>query len=257
MLTPEIAGRSHGNGAPMVLIHGVGMCGDYWVSVEEDLAKSFSLTVIDLPGHGASPCLSYEEPTLAVYTDCVSEVLSKISDSTIIVGHSMGAVIALDLAVRYSNLTGGIAVLNGIYRRSREAQKSIDARVQQLITPSEKTIDSSATLTRWFGKEPTGKNAVANDLCKAWLEQMDPAGYRDAYRAFANADAPMDDQLQNISCPALFVTGSLEPNSTPTMSLSMSELLPNAKCVVVDGAKHMMSMTHADEVTRSIIDAFQ
>lgn len=247
-----IACYQTGSGPAMTLIHGVGMNASYWDNITAELKSHFSLTVIDLPGHGNSKQLDIHNPALADYTDVITNV---INSNSIIVGHSMGALIALDFAVRYKQLTTGIAILNGIYRRDDAAVQSIQKRVSALATTQ--SSDPTATLARWFGDSPTGTDAVAADQCRQWLYEIDPVAYADAYRAFAYADAPADNQLSNIQCPALFMTGSREPNSTPDMSSAMSRLVPDADCRIVDGARHMMSLTHGKETSRGIIEFFK
>ena len=235
----------------MLLVHGVGMNSQYWDNVRDHLAQHFAVRILDLPGHGMRDCLNNDDPTLFEYTDAIA---NDIDQPTIITGHSMGALIALDMAVRYKSKTTGIAVLNGIYRRDRAAINAVRKRAAQLN--SEDIPDPAATLVRWFGTEPTGTDARAADNCNNWLTSVNPAGYRSAYRAFANADAPTDEQLAGIECPALFITGSDEPNSTPAMSKKMSELVPDAKCITIAGARHMMSLTHGAATTHAIIDFF-
>lgn len=238
----------------MLLIHGVGMRAEYWSNLEPVLARDFSLTVIDMPGHGENPAFEEIDPVLSRYTDSMAEICNVIEQPVIVVGHSMGALIALELAVRYADHVAGIAVLNGVYRRSSESLKAINARVAELS--SLKLTDPTATLERWFGKAPEGINAQSAEACRGWMGSANKAGYRDAYHAFANADAPTDDELRNIKCPALFMTGALEPNSTPAMSESMSQLVPDSTCIVVDEARHMMSMTHGAQVITALTEQF-
>lgn len=253
-ITDGITGWSQGQGPAMLLIHGVGMRADYWTNIVPALARNFSLTVIDMPGHGESRAFEETDPELWRYTDSIAEVCAVVSQPVIVVGHSMGALIALDMVVRYSDHVTGIGVFNGVYRRSHESLKAIHARVAELSAL--KATDPSATLERWFGQTPEGINAQSADACRGWLADANKAGYRDAYRAFANADAPTDEQLQQIKCPALFMTGALEPNSTPAMSQSMSQLVPDSACIVVDEARHMMSMTHGAQIVAALVERF-
>ncbi len=261
-LTSGVVGRCHGRGPNMLLIHGVGMQSDYWRNIEPALAQHFTLSIIDLPGAGGSALLDHEDPPLSLYTDKVSDVLAMQESPAIVVGHSMGALIALDLAVRYPLLVAGIAALNGVCRRSIEAQSAIDARVAELTQSLKNNeqlgsaIDSAATLERWFGERPTGDYATARELCKAWLQSTEPAGYLAAYTAFAKADAPTDQELQRISCPALFITGADEPNSTPAMSRHMSKQVEGSQCIIIENAKHMMTMTHRQEVLDALVNCF-
>jgi pimeloyl-ACP methyl ester carboxylesterase len=74
---------------------------------------------------------------------------------------------------------------------------------------------------------------------------VDASGYRDAYRAFAAEDGPSEQDLKNLHCPALFLTGANEPNSTPAMSRRMGELAPQGRSEILSDAAHMLPMTHA------------
>ena len=51
-LSRHIHGWTGGEGEPLLLIHGVGMRADYWSNIVPTLANTFSLTVVDMPGHG-------------------------------------------------------------------------------------------------------------------------------------------------------------------------------------------------------------
>ncbi|MDN3722137.1 hypothetical protein QW131_30475 [Roseibium salinum] len=95
----------------------------------------------------------------------------------------------------------------------------------------------------------------ARAACRRWLTGVDPAGYRAAYRVFAQEDGPSDTDLGRLASPALFMTGSREPNSTPKMSEQMAALAPKGAAQIVEGAAHMMPMTHAQEVN-AVIAAF-
>ncbi len=253
-LAPGVIGWQHGQGPSMLLIHGVGMHAEFWSNIESELAQSFALSVIDMPGHGESLPLDINVPQLPDYTDCIARILPVIAQPVVVVGHSMGALIAMDMAVRYKQQLAGIAVLNGVYRRSSDALLSIQNRVAELS--STKPADPTATLERWFGKNPRGIDALSATACRRWLAEVNIKGYHDAYRAFANADAPADSLLQQVPCPALFMTGELEPNSTPAMSESMNRLVPDSVCKVVDGARHMMPMTHGDHLISALRERF-
>jgi pimeloyl-ACP methyl ester carboxylesterase len=80
------------------------------------------------------------------------------------------------------------------------------------------------------------------------LRNTDPAGYSDAYRIFAAEVGAADTDLNAIQCPVLCLTGGDEPNSTPDMSRKIVELAPKARAEIIDGAAHMLPMTHASKV---------
>ena len=70
----------------------------------------------------------------------------------------------------------------------------------------------------------------------------EPSGYAAAYHAFAHAEETYAARLDEITCPALFLTGELDPNSTPAMTRAMAAATPHGHAVVLHGQRHMANM---------------
>lgn len=236
---------SLGAGPQVVLIHGVGLRAEAWAGQLAALAKTYRVLAVDMPGHGECARLN-DNPQMADFTDAIAEILTEPS---VVIGHSFGAMIALDIAHKFPDSVLGVAALNGIFRRDDAAKEAVLARAASLDGKS--MADPSTTLLRWFGAAPSD----ARDACHDWLCQVDPAGYRDAYRVFAAEDGPSDSALKIMCCPALFLTGENEPNSTPHMSRQMADKAANGTAIVLEGAAHMLPMTHASQVT-AILEQF-
>ena len=242
----NLAAIQAGEGPLVILLHGVGLQAEAWNAQIDSLASHFAVVAPDMAGHGDSAPL-HGSTTLTAHSDLVA---SAIEQPALVVGHSMGAMIALDLAVRFPDKVRGVAALNAIYRRSPEAAAAVRERADGL--DGESRPDPTGTLARWFGDEASPEA----EACRAWLTAVDPQAYREAYAVFAREDGPGDADLAALACPALFCTGAAEPNSTPAMSRAMAELAPRGKAVVVPGAAHMMPMTHATEVNDILLNFF-
>lgn len=240
----SLAAICAGEGPCVLLIHGVGLCADAWAHQIDALASACRVIAVDLPGHGNSPQL-VGQPDIAAYTDMMSAL---VTEPTVVVGHSMGAMIALDLASRSAPLITGVAALNGIFERNADAARAVQGRAASLDGLS--VTDPAPTLDRWFG----ASTSLARDACHRWLSSVDPLGYKRAYYAFAQSDGASREVLATLRVPALFMTGSEEPNSTPAMSEAMAKLAPLGRARIVDGAAHMMPMTHSDEVNVALLD---
>lgn len=236
-----------GSGPQVVLIHGVGLRAEAWAGQLAVLAKTCRVLAVDMPGHGECARLNCN-PQMADFTDPIAAVLTEPS---VVIGHSFGAMIALDIAHKFPDRVRGVAALNGIFRRDDVAKEAVLARATSLDGKS--MADPSTTLTRWFGATPS----VARNACHDWLCQCDPAGYCDAYRVFATEDGPSESALKTLRCPALFLTGRNEPNSTPHMSRQMADKAPNGTAIVLEGAAHMLPMTHASQVTAILAQFIQ
>ncbi|MFK7869536.1 MAG: alpha/beta fold hydrolase [Roseobacter sp.] len=232
-----------GAGPTVLLLHGVGLCADAWHRQIDALAPHFQVIAPDMPGHGHS------RPSASPWgiSDYGDHVMGCTDRPVMIVGHSMGALIALDLAIRYRDRVRGVAAFNAIWRRSTEAAAAVRARADQLDGCT--APDPSGPIARWFGDAPSPQRSA----CAQWLRDVNPSDYKMAYTAFATSDGPPDAALRQIACPALFMTGALEPNSTPKMSHAMAALAPQGHALIVDEAAHMMPMTHADAVNSALL----
>ncbi|WP_425404423.1 alpha/beta fold hydrolase [Hwanghaeella sp.] len=239
-----------GTGDPVILIHGVGLNADSWGAQIDALAKRFSVTAIDLPGHGQSKRL-VAYAGMEDWVDTIAAGLAEIAPPYRIAGHSLGALLTLHLAVRYPDLCERLALLNTIHRRSPKAASAVKARARALRDNGRS--DPVPTLERWFGADLDSAPARA---CRTWLETVDAPAYAEAYALFAEGDSPPDDALAGLACPALFLTGAAEPNSTPAMSEELAALVPKGRALIVPDAAHMAMMTHPATVNGALIDFF-
>mgnify|MGYP001563362020 CR=1 FL=1 len=239
----NLSAISEGTGLQILLIHGVGLRAEAWNGQIDALAQNHRVVAVDMPGHGESRVPS-TTLKLAEYTD---EIAAGIAEPTIVIGHSMGAMIALDLAARHADHILGVAALNAIFERENAAAEAVRSRADSLDGVT--STDPKPTLDRWFGETSSAERAA----CQNWLTSVDPAGYQLAYHAFAYNDGPKRQDLSNLSCPALFMTGSDEPNSTPEMSERMAAIAPEGEAVIASNAAHMMPMTHVDEVNAALL----
>mgnify|MGYP001811634851 CR=1 FL=1 len=244
----EVGGLSaivSGTGPSVVMIHGVGLRAEAWNRQIEALEPFLRVIAIDMPGHGDSAPLKEAAPALSDFSDALAAALT---EPALVFGHSMGAMIALDLAIRFPDRLRGVAALNAVFNRSAAASKAVQARAENLDGTSR--VDPAGTLLRWFGDV----DSPEKEACRMWLCGMDPSEYRKAYHVFATEDGPRRDDLSALTCPVLFATGSSEPNSTPEMTREMASLTPRGRSEIVDGATHMMPMTHADEVNPILLE---
>src|SRR5919112_4365458 len=100
MTATLLAWERIGEGEPLVLLHGIGTTRDDFVRVRTRLAAEYEVLTVDLPGHGTSPSLG-TAPTVAALTDAVAADLDALGRPRVhLLGNSLGARIALELAQR-------------------------------------------------------------------------------------------------------------------------------------------------------------
>ncbi|MDH4441494.1 MAG: alpha/beta hydrolase [Rhizobium sp.] len=238
-----------GRGAPLILIHGVGMTLDAWLPQIEALSGSFEVIAADLPGHGGSATLA-DGSDLPAFVRRFTRFLTEIDRGPVsVAGHSMGALIAGGLAVEAPALVYRVALLNGVHRRDAVARDAVRQRAAEIGTGG---FDREAPLRRWFGEGHEHEAAYA--LSRRLLAQVDQQGYATAYTAFANGDAVYADRWSEVTCPALFLTGEGDLNSTPDMARAMAASTRSGRAVVIQGHRHMVNLTAPQAVNDALSD---
>jgi pimeloyl-ACP methyl ester carboxylesterase len=109
----KLAYEESGRGAPpIVLVHGLGCDHTHLAPQLAHLSARHRVVAVDLRGHGASdaPEQGY---TLAAFTDDLVWLCDELGVyKPVVIGHSMGGIIALDLAARYPDVPTAITMLD-------------------------------------------------------------------------------------------------------------------------------------------------
>jgi len=241
------AWSSWGEGEPIVFIHGVGMNQCIWTPQVNGLRDSFRVITYDMMGHGLSR-LTSDPSDIGDYAAQLLRLLDNLSiDRVHVVGHSMGALIALEMAVAYGARCKSVTALNSVYCRSSEQRRSVQKRAEELLSKG-KPNSVKGTTNRWFGDPIPAKDQSAASLCTQLLSDVPWQGYARAYSIFAGSDERHKGDLNRISVPTLIATGELDPNSSPAMSEAMHACIPGAQLEILPQQRHMMSLIAVDEV---------
>ncbi|MCF3638923.1 alpha/beta hydrolase [Rhizobium sp. TRM95111] len=233
----------------IVLLHGVGMRLEAWRPQIEWLADRCRVIAVDLPGHGLSPPLC-EPAGLPGFVGWFKGVLDELDSGPVnVAGHSMGALIATGIVAAEPAMVRRVALLNGVHRRSVEARAAVEARADEIGSG---VFDREAPLARWF--DPEERTGEAYGLVRELLRVVDADGYAAAYRAFATGDTVYPDCWPSVRCPALFLTGDGDLNSTPAMARAMAAAAPLGRAVIVPGHRHMVNLTAPATVNDALAD---
>ena len=92
-----LAHESTGEGPPLVLIHGITECLETWRPLIAPLAEHHRVIAVDLRGHGRSPAGDAYDP-MTMATDVVDTLAALDVQAPLVVGHSLGGVVATAFA---------------------------------------------------------------------------------------------------------------------------------------------------------------
>lgn len=244
-----------GAGPALVLVHGVGLNASVWTPQLQDFAGEYRVVAYDTLGHGGSD-LPAPDADLSSYVSQLDDLLAALGiERPLLLGHSMGALIATRFAIDHPERIEALVAANPVYRRPAAQLAVSRARARELDRRGSEAALEEA-LARWFGDNGRlDTEQVAR--VRRWISGADPCGYGRAYRVFSEADPWLAGRLEMLEVPALFVTGDLDPNSTPAMAEAMAAEAPRGRLRILEGERHMMayaSPARFNRVVREFLD---
>jgi 3-oxoadipate enol-lactonase len=249
-----------GEGAPLALVHGLSGAASEWVELAPALARKRRVIVPELPGHGGSDALP-AAPNLNGFADRVRLALeAEDALPAPIVGHSLGASIALRLALRWPDDVRGVvlAASAGIASSTRAAQFWLAlagfVRPGMRIAPHRRRLARSARLRRivfwhWGASDPAAMSGRGAEGLLAAPEHH--ADTLSASRALVRDDPRVD--LDGVRCPVLVLWGARD-NQVPVDDGFQYARRLRAPLRVVPDCGHLLVVERPDACLHAIGD---
>ena len=124
-----------GEGPAVIMIHGIASSSATFQNVFPLIEGSHQCFAIDLLGFGGSPVPENSEYTIAEHVNALARVISslKLREPFILVGHSMGALIAARYAAQFSRRVSKVVLVSPpIYVVSTELSNAVDRNVMEV-----------------------------------------------------------------------------------------------------------------------------
>jgi pimeloyl-ACP methyl ester carboxylesterase len=244
-----------GMGMPVVLLHGYGESLLSWEMVFDRLARDADVVAVDLPGFGLS-----SKPASGYTADSLATVVLRFLDQLgirrfVLVGHSLGGVVAAAMAIRDPPRVLGLALIDAALVTPWALAGTSDtsragASVRRAIAEYENLRGSfnSAHDANWLAEDsaattyqPSGDPAYASALSAVLLEF--DFGVLTAAKA------------RRLAMPVKLIWGALDPVIPVQVGRLLAERLPDATLVVIPRAWHRPQAERPEEVA-SILVAF-
>jgi pimeloyl-ACP methyl ester carboxylesterase len=240
--------ETHGEGEPVLLIHGLGSSTADWEPQVAALASRFTVIAFDVRGHGRS-AKPRERYTIPLFTADTAALIRALGLGPVhAVGISMGGMIAFQLAVSAPGLVRTLAIVNSgpaLIVRTLSQRLMILTRIAVVRLMGMRKMGE--LLAAKLLPEP-GLAALRATFVERWAAN-DPHAYLSALKALVNWSV-MDD-LAAITCPVLVLTA--DADYTPVaMKQAYTERLPDAELVVIDDAHHFMTLERPEAVNRAL-----
>jgi pimeloyl-[acyl-carrier protein] methyl ester esterase len=246
--------ETHGKGNPIVLLHGWALNGRVWDEVVPALSQYGQVITVDLPGHGKS-----DLPTNGRFDlDTLCEELKPLlAENTMVMGWSLGGLVAFNLTHRYSALIKKLVIVAG----SPQFVQSSDwphAMPQETFDGFAKTLveDYRATIQRFLAIQALGSEHARHAIM-ALRERVFINGEPQltALRAGLNllSNSNVRKQLPEIHCPTLIILGGKDTLVPVAAGAETVALLPDTQLQIIKGAGHAPFISHANEFLNKTI----
>lgn len=232
-----------GSGDPaIVFVHGWTCNRNDWRYQIEEFAGSHRVVALDLRGHGESDKPD-EDYTIDGFADDLAALITELGlDRPVIVGHSMGGMIAHNIVRRGTGMARGMVL--------------VDAP----ITPVPETLTGMITSVL-AGLQTSGYLEIARQLNENMMfnEASDPALKEEILAGMAEAPQRMmhtalaslfeeaDKHSGDMPAPTLFLRAATAVNSADEIKARF----PNIELAEIDGA-HFLQLEHPAEVNEAI-----
>jgi len=204
---------------------------------------------VDLPGHGRAA-----GPPRASITDLVTFVEGLLAAAGVtkaaLVGHSMGAIVALETAAKAPAKVSHLALLGvasampvhpNLLANARENPAAAYDMMTGWCHSAPAKLGGNTAPGLWltggsralFGQAKEGALAVDLAACNAWNSGMDVAS--------------------KVACPTLFLSGENDVMTPARKAAELAKLVSGAKSVTLERCGHMMMSEQPDAVLDALI----
>jgi 3-oxoadipate enol-lactonase len=239
----RLAWEAHGEGAPVLLVHGLGYTRQGWGPLRELLARRYRVLSYDNRGIGESeiPPGPYTVGELA--EDAVVVLDAAGVERAHVIGASLGGMVAQLLGAEQPDRVERLVLVGttpggaGAYPLP---QQTLALMAEAASLPPEVAL-------RRFVENALAPGSPLVDEVFGYRQQHppDPAGW--AAQAAAGAAWDANGRLAQIAAPTLVVAGTADAVVDPRNAQLLADAIPGARLELVDGAGHLPFWERAGE----------
>jgi pimeloyl-ACP methyl ester carboxylesterase len=246
----EIAVEIDGaDGAPAVLfVHGLGATSNFFQLQADALSDRFQVIRPDLEGAGRSPV--HGPISISSHAEDLAALLDALGvPSAAVVAHSMGTLVARDLAQRFPGKVSSLALLGAVREPTGAVRQAQRDRASVLREKGTAAVAPGVVANALSDTTRRDKPIVAAFVRELVMRQ-DAEGYARNCEALAAANdpGPVDPAL-----PLLLVTGSEDKVGPPDASADLAEAHGSATVEIVPGTGHWTALEAAAETTAQLL----
>jgi pimeloyl-ACP methyl ester carboxylesterase len=234
-------------GRAIMLVHGAGSNAHVWHRQIAALGQHHSPVALDLPGHGRSAGVE-GLASVQDYADFVAAFMDALKlRSAVILGHSMGGAIAMELALRHPARVEAL-ILSATAAKFKLAADRVEALRAVMMGRAPQAFNTD-------GYSPKTIKENFEVVREGWMEQIrtDPRVRYGDIVACGKVD--LRDAIASIEKPTLVIAGADDQGTTAADAEFIQSKIRGAKLAIIPDAGHLIPRERPAEY-QAAIDSF-
>jgi len=242
-----------GHGPPMILIPGLASSGDVWTGTVAHVREHFTCHVLTIAGFAGQPRIA--DPMLATVRDALAKyITAQKLERPVIVGHSLGGFLALDLAQAHPELVGRLVIVDSLPFLAAAMNPAATPESMRAAAPAIRkglqTGSPEARRAQLGGMIPTMVTAPADQATVLdWGLRSDASAVADWMIEILTRD--LRPQLPAITAPAIVLASwHGQPGETrdevSQLYAAQYAALRGAEIVLAERARHFIMLDEPD-----------
>jgi pimeloyl-ACP methyl ester carboxylesterase len=250
--------EQHGSGDPILLIHGTASWAGVWQpSTVRALSDLGRLIVYDRRGCGRSERPEPYETDVGQHAEDAAALIEALDlGPATVVGHSMGGVISLDLALQRPELVRALILVEPPLHFAKHPTPRM---LRQLIGAQNAArrkgpVEGAERFMRWATTTADGLNGYDQtpEEERVKLRANSASILRELQSGTGEHMKSRD--IATISCPAVLLLGSNTLPEYRKAAQRLAKALPSLETITVPGAGHVLPVSHSQVVVDALRD---
>ncbi len=241
----RVAVESDGEGAPLVLVHGLGGSSNSFQALLGAL-RGFRCVRPDLPGSARSK-LPDQTLSIDILTRTIADVASALAARPAhFVGHSLGSLVCQHLAALMPQAVLSLTLFGPILEPSEAARQRLRDRAR-LARGEGMAAVADATVATGLSSATRNDHPIAASFVRESHMRQDAEAFAQSCEALAQAQAA---DLRLVAAPVLLVTGDEDGVAPPGMAQAIADRLKDARVQVLHRCGHWTPIERPAECGR-------
>lgn len=253
----DLHGRQDADAPTIILSSGLGGSASYWAPQLAALSDDYRIITYDHRGCGRTGGEVPADGGIAAMADDVLEIAEQLGLTHFdFMGHALGGLIGLDLALRKPGMIGKLVLINAWSKADSHSGRCFDVRIELLEKSGVPAFVKAQPLflypAVWMSENAERLEAEERHAIDHFQGRSNILRRIAALRAF-----DVDDRLQDIKTETLVIATRDDLLVPYTRSIRLAEGLSNSQLQLLDFGAHAVNVTAPDAFNAAILRFLQ